>query len=140
MPEDKQTEVKLRFRIKMLLAERDMTVSQLFEKVRQLGVEVSSSHFYRQMRPYADPMRMDLLTAVVRVLNIPPSELFDLVEVSVSDDASEPQIISKNTVQPKPVEEKVESEKVKRARKTAKQKRDLAMLGTKISVLPDKED
>lgn len=139
MSEPTKTEVKLRFRIKMMLAERDMTVAQLFEKVKALGLDVSSSHFYRQMKPYADPMRMDLLTAVVRVLKAQPAELFDLVEVEEKPDGAEPQMVATAPVAPKPVDETEESEKVRKARKTAKEKRHLALLGTKIAVLPKKK-
>lgn len=134
MPNDKNTEVKLRFRINMLLAERDMTVKQLYDRIKEMGSDVSSSHFYRQMKPYYSPMRMDLLAYVVQALNADPSELFDLVEVNVDSEA--PQRVTKQETTPEPIQEQVESEKVKKARKTAKQKRDLAMLGTKISVLP----
>jgi len=73
----------------MLLGEQDITLKQLYDRVTQLGCEVSSSHFYRHMKPYHSPMRMDLLTYVVRALHIQPSELFDLVEVSVSDDSNQ---------------------------------------------------
>jgi len=117
-----KAEVKLRFRIKMLLAERDMTIAQLFEKVKAMGLEVSSSHFYRQMKPYADPMRMDLLTAVVRALKVPPSELFDLVEVEQTADDTEPQMISAAAITPQLIDEAVESEKVRKARRTAKER------------------
>ena len=133
------TEAKLRFRIKMLLAERDMTVAQLFEMIKAMGLDVSSSHFYRQMKPYADPLRMDLLTAVVKVLRVPPSDLFDLVEVEGKTDGSEPKVVPAPAAVPKPIDEAEESEKVRKARKTAKMKRELALLGSKISVLPTKK-
>jgi len=133
---DNNTEVRLRFRISMLLAERDMTLKQLYDKVKQLGCNISSAHFYRQMKPYYSPLRIDILTYVVRALNAKASELFDLVEVEVNDESSAPQVVNKTEETAKPIEEKIETEKVKKARKTAKQKRDLAMLGAKISVLP----
>lgn len=139
MSEFRKTEVKLRFRIKMLLAERDMTVAQLFEKVKAMGLEVSSSHFYRQMKPYADPMRMDLLTAVVKALKAQPSELFDLVEVQEMADGAEHQMIAAAPVVPEPIDEAEESEKVRKARKTAKVKRELSLLGSKIAVLPTRK-
>ena len=134
-----KAEVKLRFRIKMLLAERDMTIAQLYEKVKALGLDVSSSQFYRQMKPYADPMRMDLLTAVVIALNVQPSDLFDLVEVEDTADGAKSQMIPAVAVAPKLVNEVEESDKVRRARKTAKVKRELSLLGSKISVLPNKK-
>jgi len=137
MGDQSTTEVRLRFRINMLLAERDMTVKQLYDRVKQLGCEISSSHFYRQMKPYYSPMRMDLLTYVVRALGAKPSELFDLVEVEVDEESKAPHKVSKAEVTPEPISEQVESEKAKKARKTAKQNRELAMLGTKVSVLPN---
>lgn len=136
MGNEKATEVRLRFRINMLLAERDMTVKQLYDSVKQMGCDVSSSHFYRQMKPYYSPMRMDLLAYVVQALKAQPSELFDLVEVEHDDDSESPKMVNKAQVQPEPIKEATESDKAKKARKTAKQKRDLAMLGTKIAVLP----
>ncbi|HKY22561.1 MAG TPA: helix-turn-helix transcriptional regulator [Vicinamibacterales bacterium] len=139
MSNPSNTEVKLRFRIKMLLAERDMTVAQLFERVKSMGLDVSSSHFYRQMKPYADPVRLDLLTAVVKALKVPPSDLFDLVEVAETADGSEPMVVPATAAVPKPIDEAEESEKVRKARKTAKVKRELALLGSKISVLPTKK-
>ena len=132
-----KTEVRLRFRINMLLAERDMTLKDLYDRVKKLGSNISSSHFYRQMKPYHSPMRMDLMTMVVQALKVQPSELFDLVEVEVDDKDDDRKMIHKAEIAPEPIEEKEESEKVKKARKTAKQKRELAMLGTKISVLPN---
>ena len=132
-----KTEVRLRFRINMLLAERDMTLKDLYDRVKKLGSNISSSHFYRQMKPYHSPMRMDLMTMVVQALKVQPSELFDLVEVEVDDKDEDRKMIHKAEIAPEPIEEKEESEKVKKARKTAKQKRELAMLGTKISVLPN---
>ncbi len=136
MGADTNTEVRLRFRINMLLAERDMTVKQLYDRVKQMGCDVSSSHFYRQMKPYYSPMRMDLLAYVVRALKADPAELFDLVEVEVDDETDTAQLVNKAELKPEPIQESAETEKVKKARKTAKQKRDLAMLGTKIAVLP----
>lgn len=137
MEQAKQTETRLRFRINMLLAERDMTIKQLYDKVRQMGCDVSSSHFYRQMKPYYSPMRMDLLTYVVRALNAKPSELFDLVEVEVGDGFSGPARVLDAGESPKRIDEKSESDKAKKARATAKQKRNLALLGTKIAVFPN---
>ena len=55
------TQTKLRFRIKLLLAERDMTVANLYQLVKQQGFDISSSHFFRQMTPYPNAVRPDLL-------------------------------------------------------------------------------
>jgi len=134
----KKTEVRLRFRINLLLAERDMSLKQLYERVKELGSDISSSHFYRQMKPYHSPIRLELLTLVVLALKVQPSELFDLVEVDVDEDNQEPRMVAPN-VTPERVDENVESEKVKKARATSKKKRHLAMLGTKITVDPDKK-
>lgn len=131
---ENKAEVRLRFRINMLLAERDMTVKQLYDRVKQLGSDISSSHFYRQMKPYYSPMKMDILGYVVQALKADPSELFDLVEVEA--DSITPQKVNTSEIRPESIQEQVETEKIKEARKTAKQKRDLALLGTKISVLP----
>lgn len=138
MNPSKKTEVRLRFRINLLLAERDMSLKQLYERVKQLGSNISSSHFYRQMKPYHSPIRLDLLTLVVLALKVQPSELFDLVEVDVDEDNQEPRMVAPN-VTPERVDENVESEKVKKARETSKKKRHLAMLGTKITVDPGKK-
>jgi len=137
MNENSKTELRLRFRIAMLLGEQDITLKQLYDRVTQLGCEVSSSHFYRHMKPYHSPMRMDLLTYVVQALHIQPSELFDLVEVSVSDDSKPPRAIDKSNVAPVKADKKAESEKVEKARTKAKLKRKEAMLGTHISLVPE---
>lgn len=139
MNEPPKTEVRLRFRINMLLAERDMSLKQLYERVKQLGSDISSSHFYRQMKPYHSPMRMDLLTLVVRALKVQPSELFDLVEVEVDEDRREPQAVAKADVVPGRVDDALESEQARKAREAAKKKRVLTMLGTKIKVDPAKK-
>ncbi len=136
---EKNTEVRLRFRINMLLAERDMTVKQLYDKVKELGADISSAHFYRQMKPYYSPIRLDLLTFVVRALGTSPTELFDLVEIELDGQTHTSKLRGKAEDMPEQINEKDESEKVKKARKTAKQQRDLAMLGSKISVMPTKK-
>jgi hypothetical protein len=135
-----KTEIRLRFRINMLLAERDMSIKQLYDRVKALGSDISSSHFYRQMKPYHSPMRMDLLTYVVRALEADPAELFDLVEVAVDEGSEAHKLVGKAAVSAEQIDVKAESEKVKKARKTARQKRELAMLGTKISVLPEQDE
>ncbi len=136
---ENNTEIRLRFRINMLLAERDMTVKQLYDKVKELGADISSAHFYRQMKPYYSPIRLDLLTFVVRALRASPAELFDLVEIELDEETQASKLRSKAEDIPEQINEKDESEKVKKARKTAKQQRDLAMLGSKISVMPTKK-
>jgi hypothetical protein len=55
MTDTTTTETKLRFRIKLLLAERDMTVANLYQLVKQQGFDISSSHFFRQMTPIRMP-------------------------------------------------------------------------------------
>ena len=75
-------EKRLRFRIRMLLAERDMSKKDLHERIQELGVRISTSHFYRYMKPYHSPLRMDVLTAIAIALNVQPSELFDLVDTA----------------------------------------------------------
>ena len=138
MNESKKTEVRLRFRINMLLAERDMSLKQLYDRVKQLGSDISSSHFYRQMKPYHSPIRLELLTLVVLALKVQPSELFDLVAVEVDEETQTPQAVAA-PLAPERIDENVESEKARKARETSKKKRHLAMLGAKISVLPDKK-
>lgn len=135
----KPTEVRLRFRINMLLAERDMTLKELYDKVKALGAEISSAHFYRQMKPYYSPLRLDLLTYVVRALGADPSELFDLVEVEAEEKNQSPKAKSKAAVKAEKINEADESDKAKKARKKAKENRDLALLGTKITVMPTKK-
>ncbi len=132
--ETRPTEPRLRFRINMLLAERDMTLKELFDRIKALGSTISSTHFYRQMKPYHSPIRLDLLALVVRALNVDPAQLFELVEGEASQIQPPP---SEGSGLPKPGHpEPDESEKVKAARASARIKRDLALLGGKISVLP----
>lgn len=134
--ETRQTEPRLRFRINMLLAERDMTLKQLFDRVKALGSTISSSHFYRQMKPYHSPIRLDLLSLVVRALKVDPAELFELVEVEVDGDTNQRKVVEGPEQKGKPSDEKGESEKASAARASSKKKRDLAMLGAKITVVP----
>ena len=58
------------------------------------------------------------------------------LEVEVDDESDTAKMVNKAESKPEPIEESVETDRVKKARKTAQQKRDLAMLGTKIAVLP----
>lgn len=134
--ETRRTEPRLRFRINMLLAERDMTLKQLFDRVKALGSTISSSHFYRQMKPYHSPIRLDLLTLVVRALKADPSELFELVDVEIDEDTNQRKVVEGAELGGKPADESGESEKARAARMSTKKKRDLAMLGAKISVIP----
>lgn len=134
--ETKKTEPRLRFRINMLLAERDMTLKQLYDKVRALGSTLSSSHFYRQMKPYASPIRLELLALVARALKAEPSELFEFVEAEVDEDANQLEATEGAAPRKKPSDEQGESERAKAARVSAKKKRAHAMLGAKITVVP----
>lgn len=138
--QDKTTEPRLRFRINMLLAERDMTLKQLYDRVKGLGSSISSSHFYRQMKPYHSPIRLDLLTLVVRALKADPSELFELVEVEIDENTIQRKDVEGSEPKAKPADEQAESEKAMAARAATKKKRDMAMLGGKISVLPSSKD
>ena len=91
MTESSTNQTKLRFRIKLLLAERDMTVANLYILVKQQGFDISSSHFFRQMTPYPNAIRPELLVAICKALGCEASELFDLVEVAPEPEPQHPQ-------------------------------------------------
>ncbi len=131
----KRTEPRLRFRINMLLAERDMTLKELYDRVKALGSPISSSHFYRQMKPYYSPVRLDLLTLVMRALKATPAELFELVEVEVDEDETPRHAVVGTEPKATLVDETDATEKAKAAQASARMKRHMAMLGTRISLV-----
>jgi DNA-binding Xre family transcriptional regulator len=137
MTNPKPTQTKLRFRIKMLLAERDMTVADLYQRVKQQGFDISSSHFFRQMQPYPNAVRPDLLVTICRALGCEASELFDLVEVTTEaeEKKSKPKAVSAMPTAPKPTDARMESDEISAAKRKAEEKRKVALLGPKVAVL-----
>lgn len=142
MSDSSHTQTKLRFRIKMLLAERDMTVAELYQRVKQQGFDISSSHFFRQMQSYPNAVRPELLVSICKVLNCEASELFDLVEVSPDgeDRKAKPKSVPSKAGKPKPTNAQSESEEITAAKHKAKDKRRAALLGPKVAVLGLKKD
>lgn len=139
--EDISSAYKLRFRINLLLAQQDMTVKVLYDKVKLLGYQGSSSHFYRQMKPYFSPVRLDVLSYVVQALKIDASELFELVEVEVNSEGSESKGPAMKTVAPaRKLIEKEEKKQIESALSESKKRKALALLGAKIVVNPNLKD
>ena len=135
------TQTKLRFRIKLLLAERDMTVANLYQLVKQQGFDISSSHFFRQMTPYPNAVRPDLLVAICKALGCEGSELFDLVEVAPEPEPQQkPKVISPKAATPKESTEATVAQEIDAAKRKAEDKRKSALLGPKVAVLGLKKD
>ncbi len=137
MSDSNTTETKLRFRIKMLLAERDMTVAELYQRVKQQGFDISSSHFFRQMQPYPNAVRPELLVSICKALGCEASELFDLVEVSTEIEVrkTKPKPVSAKVPKAKPTTAESESDEIAAAKSKAEDKRKAALLGPKVAVL-----
>lgn len=134
------TKIKLRFRIKLLLAERDMSVADLYQVVKQQGFDISSSHFFRQMTPYPNAIRPELLVAICKAIGCDVSEMFDLVEVtSELDSQQKPKVVMAKTTKPKKITEATTLE-IDNAKHKALDKRKSTLLGPKIAVLGLKKD
>lgn len=135
-------QIKLRFRIKLLLAERDMTVADLYQRVKQLGFDISSSHFFRQMQPYPNALRPELLVVICSALNCEASELFDLVEVTpqAAERKAKPKLASAKNVAPKVTNDVLAASEIDTAKRRAEDKRKAALLGPKVAVLGLKKD
>ena len=141
MTDTTTTETKLRFRIKLLLAERDMTVANLYQQVKQQGFDISSSHFFRQMTPYPNAIRPDLLVAICKALGCDGSELFDLVEVaSEPEPQQKPKVVTPKVANPKKATEATSTQEIEAAKRKAQDKRKSALLGPKVAVLGFKKD
>ena len=141
MTDTTTTETKLRFRIKLLLAERDMTVANLYQLVKQQGFDISSSHFFRQMTPYPNAIRPELLVAICKALGCEASELFDLVEVAPEPEPQQkPKVISPKAATPKKSTEATVAQEIDAAKRKAEDKRKSALLGPKVAVLGLKKD
>lgn len=141
MTDSISTETKLRFRIKLLLAERDMTVANLYLLVKQQGFDISSSHFFRQMTPYPNAIRPDLLVAICKALACEASELFDLVEVdSEPAPQQKPKVVTPKVAKPKKATEVTTAQEIDAAKRKAEDKRKSALLGPKVAVLGLKKD
>lgn len=135
------TETKLRFRIKLLLAERDMTVAKLYQLVKQQGFDISSSHFFRQMTPYPNAIRPELLVAICKALECEASELFDLVEVtSEPEPLQKPKVVTPKVAKPKKATETSNAQEIDAAKRKAEDKRKSALLGPKVAVLGLKKE
>ncbi|MDD2934025.1 MAG: helix-turn-helix transcriptional regulator [Methylotenera sp.] len=130
------TQTKLRFRIKLLLAERDMTVANLYQLVKQQGFDISSSHFFRQMTPYPNAVRPDLLVAICKAIGCEGSELFDLVEVTPElEPQQKPKVVTPKASTPKKSTEVTVAQEIDAAKRKAEDKRKSALLGPKVAVL-----
>jgi DNA-binding Xre family transcriptional regulator len=141
MTDTTTTETKLRFRIKLLLAERDMTVANLYHLVKQQGFDISSSHFFRQMTPYPNAIRPELLVAICKALGCEASELFDLVEVaSEPEPQQKPKVVTPKAAKPKKATEATVAQEIEAAKRKAEDKRKSALLGPKVAVLGLKKD
>ena len=141
MTETMTSETKLRFRIKLLLAERDMTVANLYQHVKQQGFNISSSHFFRQMTPYPNAIRPELLVAICKALGCEASELFDLVEVaSEPEPQQKPKVVTPKAAKPKKASETTDAQEIDAAKRKAEDKRKSALLGPKVAVLGLKKD
>lgn len=135
------TQTKLRFRIKLLLAERDMTVADLYQAVKQQGFDISSSHFFRQMQPYPNAVRPELLVSICKALDCQASELFDLVEVSTDQDVKvKPKAIAPKAAKPKKATTESIAQEIDMAKRKSEDKRKSALLGPKVAVLGMKKD
>ena len=141
MTDPETTQTKLRFRIKLLLAERDMTVANLYQLVKQQGFDISSSHFFRQMTPYPNAVRPDLLVAICKALGCEGSELFDLVEVTTEPEPQQkPKVVTPQAAAPKKSTEATVAKEIDAAKRKAEDKRKSALLGPKVAVLGLKKD
>ena len=141
MTDSNTTQTKLRFRIKLLLAERDMTVANLYQLVKQQGFPISSSHFFRQMTPYPNALRTELLVAICKALDCGASELFDLVEVAVEPEPQKkPKVVTPKAAKPKKATEASVAQEIDAAKQKAEEKRKSALLGPKVAVLGLKKD
>ncbi len=141
MTDPETTQTKLRFRIKLLLAERDMTVANLYQLVKQQGFDISSSHFFRQMTPYPNAVRPDLLVAICKALGCEGSELFDLVEVTPEPEPQQkPKVVTPKAAAPKKSTEATVAKEIDAAKRKAEDKRKSALLGPKVAVLGLKKD
>jgi hypothetical protein len=141
MTDPETTQTKLRFRIKLLLAERDMTVANLYQLVKQQGFDISSSHFFRQMTPYPNAVRPDLLVAICKALGCEGSELFDLVEVTPEPEPQQKlKVVTPKAAAPKKSTEATVAKEIDAAKRKAEDKRKSALLGPKVAVLGLKKD
>jgi len=141
MSETNTTQTKFRFRIKLLLAERDMTVANLYQLVKQQGFDISSSHFFRQMTSYPNAIRPELLVAICKALGCEASELFDLVEVDVEPQAQhQPKVVTPKAAKPKKATEATIAQEIDAAKHKAEEKRKSALIGPKVAVLGLKKE
>lgn len=141
MTESSTNQTKLRFRIKLLLAERDMTVANLYTLVKQQGFDISSSHFFRQMTPYPNAIRPELLVAICKALGCEASELFDLVEVAPEPKQQQkPKVVTPKVAKPKKSTDATVAQEIDAAKRKAEDKRKSALLGPKVAVLGLKKD
>jgi DNA-binding Xre family transcriptional regulator len=124
----------------LLLAERDMTVAELYQMVKWQGFNISSSHFFRQMTPYPNAVRPDLLVEICKALGCQPAELFDLVEVSEESNPREkPKVVTPKLDKPKKTTEATVAQEIDDAKRRSAEKRKIALLAPRVTVLGLKE-
>jgi protein-tyrosine phosphatase len=118
-----------------------MTVADLYQRVKQQGFPISSSHFFRQMQPYPNAIRPELLTSICLALECQASELFDLVEVTAEPEKQQkPKVVPPKAAKPKKTTEASAAQEISDAIRKAEDKRKAALLGPKVAVLGIKKD
>ena len=95
---------QLEFRLAVVMAERKIrTVTELTRRLKEQGLEVSSSHMTRFMRDNPPSLTLPFLTALCNALACQPSDLFQWIAVPggvTSSAAANPQA-AKETPPPK---------------------------------------
>lgn len=77
---------QLEFRLAVVMAERKIrTVTELTRRIKEQGLEVSSSHMTRFMRDNPPSLTLPFLTALCHALDCQPTDLFHWVEVPSGD-------------------------------------------------------
>lgn len=71
----------LQFRLRVMMAERNIrSATELARLLRDQGVDVSSSHLTRFLKDTPPPLPVPFLSALCRVLQCNPSDLFRWID------------------------------------------------------------
>lgn len=126
---------RLRFRIRVMMAERDiLKATQLAELLNEVGYKISSSHLTRYLTSSPPALSLEFLSALCSALRCDWKQLFEWIDDGGADvEAPAPSDAKVQVKHPVPASTQAEAEQV---RETKKQERRLKLIGPQVGALP----
>lgn len=128
---------RLRFRIRVMMAERDiLKATQLAELLNGVGYKISSSHLTRYLTSSPPALSLEFLSALCAALRCDWKQLFEWIDDGgVEAETPSPSDADAQAKPSPPASTRAEAEHV---RETKKQERRLKLIGPQVGALPPK--